>query len=232
MAEEQKEEAASQKKETDEKDTEEPTEEEDPQGEDSEQLDYEARLKAEEEKLSQKEKQLKQAEYNIEKEKEEKKELRDKLKEQNPSLTKEDVEEMLDRKLGRFTQNLQERQYDAELSNLASSESERRLMKFHLDNSIRLTGDPSEDVSRAKALANKGRTEAKLEEISRANSSKKSQGRGAGQKKPEKPSKPELSDTDNEFIKKRGFSWDADKGVFVSPSGKLGWHPDKGQVRL
>lgn len=107
-------------------------------------IDYKAELEAER-------KRREKAEEKLVKLKKEKKEVSEDLDLESK------LEELLNRKLSDIEMRTQQREYERAVSSLSESAEEAELINWHLENSIRLSGDPAEDVRRAKLLANEKR---------------------------------------------------------------------------
>lgn len=93
-------------------------------------------------------------------------------------ITRKEMEEMLFK-----AQQGQAIKTAEELANEISDETERELVKFHLDNTIKSTGDAKEDLRLARALTNSVRNTQILEEVNRKPIAKThSSASGAGMK--------------------------------------------------
>ena len=92
------------------------------------------------------------------------------------------------------------------------SESARKLVKHHLENTVKPSGDVEDDVRNAVALANRKRIFSSLEEVGRSNESRESVSNYSGgsmrtnSKKPDPM--PALSDQDKKFAKAYNLSPD------------------------
>lgn len=89
-----------------------------------------------------------------------------------------------------------------QLADEIQNETERELTKYHLNNSIKSTGTPSEDLKLAKALVNAVKNSQILEEVARKTDPKKhSSASGADAKQPDEL-KGELTKEEMMFMKK------------------------------
>lgn len=91
------------------------------------------------------------------------------------------------------------------ISKIASDGHHAALIRYHLDNSVRLTGDLNLDVENAAALANKKRVQSQLEEIQATLDSKgaRSSGSTVGRKpkvEAEDDALPPLTDADKKVV--------------------------------
>ena len=59
-----------------------------------------------------------------------------------------------------------------ELASEVSNETERELLKYHLENTIKSTGNPQEDLATARAIVNSKRNELLLSEVARKGTAK------------------------------------------------------------
>lgn len=152
-------------------------------------------------------------------------EVKEETQDTSNFVTKED--------LAKHEQRIFQTQIDSEINNVSDSDSEKELIKYHLENSVRPSGNIKDDVESAKLLANKRKIfqeniMAKREVIS--NQSKGS-GSNSGQKKDIK-NEPKLSDADMKMIKMANMKFNSETGryegkfTFFDPksgkSGKLG----------
>ena len=66
-------------------------------------------------------------------------------------------------------------------------------------------------------------TKTELSEAKRALAGKETEdgGNGAGQKPPIKKPMPSLSEEDKKLVRRIGLKWDSEKGVFITPSGRI-----------
>lgn len=127
----------------------------------------------------------------------------------------EKVSKLVDEKLGKFQSGFVSQQAQGLIRSVSKSDSEAALIQYHLENTIRPTGNMEEDVKRAYLIANHGKILQNMELF-------KSQ---AG-KKTQKPSDPgqkstqgkEPTATQKEFMNRKGLKWDGDKGEMFSPA--------------
>lgn len=121
---------------------------------DSQEFDYKAELESER-------KRREKAEAKLVKLKKDKKEGND------PDIESK-VNELLESKLSEIEKRTQEREYERVVKAYSQGEDEAELIQYHLNNSIRLTGDTEEDVRRAKILANEKKILETQSELSHA----------------------------------------------------------------
>lgn len=124
-------------------------------------VDYQKELEMARKELEKKDKRIGQAEHVIEK-----------LKEEGTKVDAESVEEMVNRLVDEKVQNLTSKvrqdAIEGLISQYSSSPDEAELIKHHLENSIKPSGDDVTDIINAKALANKARFTQQTSEINRA----------------------------------------------------------------
>ena len=124
-------------------------------------VDYQKELEMARKELEKKDKRISQAEHVIEK-----------LKEEGTKVDAESIEAMVNRLVDEKVQNLTSQvradAIDGLISQYSSSKDEAELIKFHLENSIKQSGDDVTDIINAKALANKARFAQQTSEIKRA----------------------------------------------------------------
>lgn len=124
-------------------------------------VDYQKELEMARKELEKKNKQLGQAEHVIEK-----------LKQEGTKVDAESVEAMVNRLVEEKVQNLTSQvradAIDGLITQYSSNKDEAELIKFHLENSIKPSGDDVTDIINAKALANKARFAQQSAEIKRA----------------------------------------------------------------
>lgn len=112
-------------------------------------------------------------------------------------------------------QRILKAQTDTIIDSMSSSQTESKLIRWHLENSINPTGNVRNDVENAKVLANKRKmlqqNELSKKAVQSANS--KGKGSGAGQKKSVK-SETKLSDQDQKIIKVANMTWNASTGRY------------------
>lgn len=131
-----------------------------------------------------------------------------------------DIEAIIDEKLSKFTSGFVVQQSQAMIRSLAKSDSEANLIQYHLENTIRPTGNLENDIKAAYLLANQGRL-MQLMELTKEQAQKKASKPIAGQQSNEtaKGSK-QPTEAQKAFMKRRGLEWDSVKGQVVSPSRK------------
>lgn len=136
-----------------------------------------------------------------------------------------EIKRQVDEEIGKVRNEFGQAEIDSRVSKLVKSESEGKVVKFHLENTLRSSGNIDTDVENAYILANKARFKKTFEELVRKADSKDSttKGEGAGEKDGE-VQEPNVSTKEREYAKKRGLVWDpqanSGKGGFVSPRRK------------
>ncbi len=71
-----------------------------------------------------------------------------------PKVSLDEVKQMLEENTQTILANINAKREDELLSSLSGTTEEKEAIKFHLDNSIKRSSDPVEDIKRAKILAN------------------------------------------------------------------------------
>lgn len=170
-------------------------------------LDYQKELEMARKELDKKDKRIGQAEHVIEK-----------LKSEGSTVNQENIEEMVNKlveeRVSKLEQSVRGDAIDSIISSYASSNDEAELIKFHLENSIKASGDDVTDIINAKALANKARFTQQTSEIKRAKlESEAEDAKTAGAKDESKP-KMRLSAKDKQIMQQYGLTEeDLQKGV-------------------
>lgn len=122
----------------------------------------------------------------------------------DPDIIRETIREELDTFKSTISSQLRGREINDLINRFTTDPKEAALVRYHYENSIRQTGDLELDMENAKALANKHKVNAKLEEMKAALISKdtKSSGSGSGRKvEAEQETKlPFLTDIDRKII--------------------------------
>ncbi len=150
--------------------------------------DYEALFKEEQERR-------KGAEHKIVK-------LRAKDLEEEPE-EEEDLKSYIDQRVSELKVISQEERFNSEIDKASNNESEKKLIRFHLENN-NLTGSVVEQVQKAKALANYKRVVQTQKELTKSLETKPGNEDSSSYKP--KPSKTtDLTEKDIEFLKKRGL---------------------------
>jgi len=158
-------------------------------------VDYEEQLRIAQEKLD-------KAENKIVKMKKKKKDdVEDDFEEEDERFSK--LEDKFDKLQSTLTQNSSKDVIDK----YASNEAESKLIQFHLDNSIKLSGDLEADVRRAKAIANESRLIETNKELANAVKQKStvSTGDSSGHKTEKEKTVSGLSERDINHLKSRGL---------------------------
>lgn len=140
--------------------------------------------------------------------------LKEKKEETPPEVEVEDLEskleQMLESKLSKFQMAQQASSINREVAQIASSADEAELIKYHLENTIRLTGDTHADVRRAKLIANESAHKKQMSEIAAALNSKETMStpQFSSQKQSTTGKKRELSSAELKAFKAFGISPD------------------------
>jgi len=115
------------------------------------------------------------------------------------------VQEAISEELNRFQLLQSQKLYDDAVSKVSNNLDEAELIKYHLENSVKLSGDVNIDVRRAKVLANESKLLKQIDELKVANQSRESVGSGessshkAGR---ESEALEKLTDAERAFLKK------------------------------
>ena len=174
--------------------TSEEEETEDEESEESEEVDYKGELEKANKLLEKKDKQIGQAEHVIEELKKDGK--------IDPSI----IEELIEKKFSTFTEQIRGDAIDSMVHSYSSNEDEAELIKYHLKNSIRPSGDDEADILNAKALANKSKFTQQASERRRAEMRQEpDKAKGAGAKEEVKKT-PKLSKEASNIAKAFGLS--------------------------
>jgi len=173
----------------------------------SEGVDYQKELEMARKELDKKDKRIGQAEHVIEK-----------LKEEGTKVDAESVEAMVKRLVNEEVQTLtsQVRQdaIDGLITQYSSSKDEAELIKHHLENSIKPSGDDVTDIVNAKALANKARFTQQTSEMQRAKMQTEGDKATSAGEKQSSSQEPKLSAEELKIMRAYGLSKeDLEKGV-------------------
>lgn len=172
---------------------------------DSEEVDYKAELEKAETKL-------KKAEYTIYKQK---KDAKDEVELPPDERVNALVEEKLNERLGKLETSLVSSVLDDELARVSSNEEEKKLIKFHYENTIRRSGvsrsDVQVDLDKARLLANAAKYRKQATELEASVKAKKTTGNssyGGSQtsSRVEDDYRKQFSAHDWDWMQKRGFS--------------------------
>ena len=160
-------------------------------------VDYEEQLRIAQEKLD-------KAEGKIVKMKKKKKDDDDFEEEEEEEESKFS---QLEEKIDKLQSSLIKTSSKSVVDKFASNEAEGKLIQFHLDNSIKLSGDLEADVRRAKAIANESRLIETNKELANTIKQKSTVGTGdtSGHKTEAEKSVPGLSQRDIDHLKSRGL---------------------------
>jgi len=164
-------------------------------------LDYQKELEMARKELEKKDKRIGQAEHVIEK-------LKSEGSDVNQQNIEELVEKMVEERVGQKFQQVRGDMVENLISSYASSKDEAELIKFHLENSIKQSGDDVTDIINAKALANKARFTQQTSEINRAKMETEADDvKSAGAKDEQKP-KMRLSADEKRIMKQFNLTED------------------------
>jgi len=161
-------------------------------------VDYEEQLRIAQEKLD-------KAEGKIVKMKKKKKDDDDDFEEEEEE--EEDKFSRLEGKFDKLQSTLTKGSSKSVIDKSASSEAEGKLIQFHYDNSIKLSGDLEADVRRAKAIANESRLIETNKELANAVQQKSnvSTGESSSHKTEKQKTVSGLSERDINHLKSRGL---------------------------
>lgn len=137
------------------------TEAETSKEESSNDVDYQKELEMAQSELAKKDKRINQAEHVIEK-------LKSEGTDVNADSIKDMVQQMVQEEVQVFQNKVREDAVDSLVTQYAANPDEAKLIKFHLENSIKPSGDDIDDIINAKALANKARFKQQSSEVKRA----------------------------------------------------------------
>lgn len=127
--------------------------------------------------------------------------------------------------------DLHKRDLQAQVRSLTRTDAEYKVLMWHTENSIKLTGDPVVDAQNAYMIAHKGRITRSFDEIRRARLSRPMPGAAPGRKPPAAATKsPELSSSDKVAIQRRGFKMQPD-GSYESKRYRLAFEKGKGWIQ-
>jgi hypothetical protein len=113
------------------------------------------------------------------------------------------LDAMLEKRLSDIERRAQNREYDRVTAQYSTNDDEAELIQYHLENSVRLTGDPEMDVRRAKLIANEAKIAAQNNELAYSASVRgtvNTRRSISGQKK-EVKTEPALTEAEKRFIK-------------------------------
>lgn len=125
----------------------------------------------------------------------------DKVLGTKPAETDEDDDKPLTRGEFKKLQQEQSAKSALQLAEEIPNETERELTKYHLQNSIRSTGNPAEDLKLARALTNSARNSQILEEVQRKKDAK-SHSNGSGVDAKIEENQGELTPQEMQFLGK------------------------------
>lgn len=165
-------------------------------------VDYRGELERLEKELAKKDKTLEKAEHKIV-------ELK-KTKTEPDDAIVDRIMEKMDEKLSQFQLQQKQSELESAISRVSSSPDEAKLIKLHLENSVKLTGDIDQDVRRAKLLANEKKITRTMSELTEVVKSKGSQSRPpmGGSHKEQKPKTPQYNEKERKLLQKFGVKLD------------------------
>ncbi len=161
-------------------------------------VDYEEQLRIAQDSLT-------KAEKKIVKMKKKKKDDDDDFEEEEEE--EDDKFSRLEGKFDKLQSTLTKTSSKSVIDKYASNEAESKLIQFHLDNSIKLSGDLEADVRRAKAIANESRLIETNKELANAVQQKSnvSTGESSSHKTEKQKTVSGLSERDINHLKSRGL---------------------------
>ena len=166
-------------------------------------VDYQKELEMARDALKKKEKQINQAEHVIEQ-----------LKSKGTEINTETIEELIEKKFQSFAESVRGDAIDELIKSYSSNEDEAALIKHHLKNSIKSSGDDVTDIINAKALANKARFMQQTSELKRSKLETEASKPSSAGEKGETKSKIKLSSQDKAIMRAYGLTEeDLKKGV-------------------
>ena len=163
-------------------------------------VDYEEQLRLAQEKL------IKAEDKIVKMKKKKKDDVEDDFEEEE---VEDDRFSQLEDKMDKLQSTLVQTSSKSVVDKYASNEAEGKLIQFHLDNSIKLSGDLEADVRRAKAIANESRLIETNKELANTIKQKSTVSTGdvSGHKTEGEKSVAGLSQRDIDHLKTRGL-WD------------------------
>lgn len=142
--------------------------------------------------------------------------------EDDKPITGKLLDEVLKKNTAQTVAILKKEQIETQVRSKARNEDEANLVLHHLETTLSGgTGNISEDLGNAFALANKGRIKEVVSEVNRAidSSKRKSKGDVQSQKVVKtEDKKPTLSDKDQAMVKHYNLVWDPKEKEHVSPA--------------
>lgn len=170
-------------------------------------IDYKKELEIAREELKKKDKRIGQAEHVIET-----------LKAEGSPVNQTNIEEMVKRmvaeEVGQLTEQVRGDAINNLINDYSSNDDEAELIKYHLQNSIKPSGDDIVDIINAKALANKARFAQQASEIKRAKSEPQAEKVTTSGEKQSKGGERKLSAEDQKIMRAYGLTKeDLEKGV-------------------
>ena len=172
--------------------------------------------RVEAELVEEKERRIK-AEKAIQKGK--KKAQEDETDDDDKPLTRREAQELIDESKNADS----EEQVEEEIEEVASNPDEAKLIRHHLKNTIKRTGNVKKDVRRARLHANEGNLEALYDEVDRGEESR--DGKSAGdvssqhRKQGRQYQEPQVSERNRQMLDTIGVAWDPSKGEFTNSKG-------------
>ena len=126
------------------------------------------------------------------------------LEEEKEEEPKEDIKSYVDQRLNEIQIQTQEERYNEEINKISSNESEKKLIRLHLETN-NLSGSIAEKVQKAKALANYKRIAEVNKELSKTLETKPSGEDSSSYKSQPPKSVSGLTVADIAHLKKRGL---------------------------
>lgn len=105
---------------------------------------------------------------------------------QSPGMDEETISRLVEEKIGSVTAQIKATAMDSLIKQNAANEKEAELIKYHLENTVRSTGNDYEDLKNAKALANRNKFDQQVSEIKRASQETEAQPQTTAGQKEEK----------------------------------------------
>lgn len=129
--------------------------------------------------------------------------------------------------------DLYKRDVATEFRKVCRTEAEFKVLMWHLEHSIRSSGDALTDAQNAYFIAHKGKITRSFDEIRRAGFSRPMPGAHPGRKAPITAKVPTMSAADQNVLKRRGFvqkadgSWEGRKYIMRYSAEKKTWISEK-----
>lgn len=124
--------------------------------------------------------------------------------EENVEEEEEDIKSYIDKKLGEMKVLTLEEKYNEAIGKVSSNESEKKLIRLYLEDN-NFSGDVTEQVQKAKALANYKKVAEANKELAKAHATKAGGEDSSSYKPSKKKEVSGLTDRDIAFLKRRGI---------------------------